>query len=194
MDSITMGQVATAARWLVGFVLLTAGLRKISSLNAFAKSIQEYEFVPDTLSSSIARCLVGLELVLGFALVLGIAVRATSLASAGLLGLFIGVISWNLAHGQSVTCVCFGNGVSAGTGLEVVLRDTVLFAFAIASAWLPGGLVLIGPTRSALPANVSPAVDALAVALTDIGIIVVYIIGVSFVRALRLGSDQVGAD
>jgi hypothetical protein len=122
-----------ASRLVLGVVFLYAAATKIPDLAAFAGEVANYRMLPAAAVPWAAVALVGIEIVLGAALVAGVTTRAAGLAAAGLLAAFIAGLSQALLRGIDLRCGCFGGDELATWG--TVARDLALLVPAVAVAW-----------------------------------------------------------
>ncbi len=126
--------VSTAARLLLGIVLIWAALPKLHDPLTFTQAVRAYDATPEWLSKGIGYGLPVLELCLGIALILGVTVRiAASVAAVLFLVFLIGLIQ-AAARGIKLTCGCFGGGgATAGqTSYTLdILRDAGLLIVAV---------------------------------------------------------------
>lgn len=129
--------VSTAARLVLGAVLLVAGVLKVADPQASVAAVRAYELLPAGMVTAVGWGLPFAEVLLGMVLLVGIAVRPAAIAAAGLLAVFVAAVASAAARGLSIDCGCFGSGgpVPAGQtayGTEIA-RDLGLLALA---AWL----------------------------------------------------------
>jgi uncharacterized membrane protein YphA (DoxX/SURF4 family) len=101
---------------------------------AFGRQIAGHGWVPEAWTPALAIALIGIELLLGAALVLNVASRRAAALTAGLLLLFVAVMGEAWLTGRDVDCGCFGSLVERGPG-EVVLEDLVLLALLLPTIW-----------------------------------------------------------
>jgi uncharacterized membrane protein YphA (DoxX/SURF4 family) len=129
--------ISTAARLVLGAVLVVAGALKIADPQASVAAVRAYELLPAGLATIVGWGLPFLELVLGLLLLTGIAVRPTALATAVLLGVFIAAVASAAVRGLSIDCGCFGGGGPVPPGQTAyaaeIVRDLALLA---AAGWL----------------------------------------------------------
>jgi uncharacterized membrane protein YphA (DoxX/SURF4 family) len=129
--------VSTAARLVLGAVLVVAGAVKVVDPQASVAAVRAYELLPPGLETLVGWGLPFLELVLGLLLLTGIAVRPTAVATAVLLGLLVTAVASAAARGLSIDCGCFGGGGSVPPGqtayAAAIVRDLALLATAV---WL----------------------------------------------------------
>lgn len=97
--------VTTTLRWLLGGLFLWAGLVKLSDPKAFARSIDAFGLVPETLLPPVAIFLPIAEILIGLAVLRRW--RAGLPAMAGLLVLFIVVLGFAIGQNLEVDCGCF---------------------------------------------------------------------------------------
>ncbi|MCO7220164.1 MauE/DoxX family redox-associated membrane protein [Klenkia sp. PcliD-1-E] len=146
--------LATAARLLLGGVLVVAGVLKLPDPAAAVRAVRAYQLLPEPLVAPVAFGLPAVEVVVGLALLAGVAVRAAAVASAVLMVVFlVGIVSaW--ARGLQIDCGCFGGGGQVAAGetryLSETLRDTGLLLVALALARWPH-------SRLALSSRLEPA-------------------------------------
>lgn len=126
---------ATAARWICGGTLIYASLDKIGNAQAFAKVIQNYHVLPDTLIPLAAVVLSWLECIAGSALVLGLAWRGAVVIFCALMAAYTLSLSWNLIQGVDMTCGCFSVDSTEPVTWKTVGRDGI-FLFLGLFAWL----------------------------------------------------------
>ena len=119
--------VALIARLVFGGVLLAAGLLKYRHLDKSQMAVRAYELLPISLANFLGIVLPFVEIGIGILLILGAAIRVSSILGAFLMFIFIIGISQAWARGLSIDCGCFGGGgqVEPGTAnyLPEILRD-----------------------------------------------------------------------
>ena len=122
-------------RLLLGAVFVYAAYMKLRDpWTLFAMSIDGYKLLPEWGVTTLARTLPWFELILGLALISGLALRYASVAGAGLLGVFFVIMAISYARGMAIECGCFGPGEALGP--KTLLRDGTLVLLAIALAVL----------------------------------------------------------
>ena len=111
-------------RLVLGGIFLAACADKLLNPADFAKLLYSYQILPDYLINMVAIALPWLELLLGLSLLSGIAAPGAVILANLLLGVFFGVLLFNLARGLNVNCGCFSNSMQgdAQTGWYVA-RD-----------------------------------------------------------------------
>lgn len=141
--------VTLVARLGLAAVWLVSGWIKAADPAQTTVAVEAYRLLPHDLVRPVANTLPFVEIALGLLLLIGLAVRATAVVSAGVLLVLIGVIISVWARGLSIDCGCFGGGGAADVGawdyaLEI-LRDVGFLALA---AWLivfPRSPLSLGP-------------------------------------------------
>ncbi len=120
------------------FVFLVAAWPKISDPAGFAKSIYNYQLLPDVAINPLTIFLPWLELFAALALLFAPPLRRGALwLIAAMTAVFIGAISLAMARGIDIDCGCFsttGHGMRAGW-LHLLL-DFALLAACIVHARL----------------------------------------------------------
>ena len=117
-------------RWTLGFIFLYSGGAKLFDPQVFAVLIEAYGLVPEILVMPIALFLPALEVMVALGLLFDI--RGSLTITAGLMILFMAILSYGIHMGFDIDCGCFGQGdpeAEAFHGLRVALcRDTVIMA------------------------------------------------------------------
>jgi uncharacterized membrane protein YphA (DoxX/SURF4 family) len=105
--------VALACRVLIGAVLVYAGASKAAApAEEFALVIGAYDVVPSSVALPLAGLLPWVELLVGWALLLGVEVRAASAAAGLMTGVFLAAIGSVLVRGIPIpNCGCFGDAM-----------------------------------------------------------------------------------
>jgi uncharacterized membrane protein YphA (DoxX/SURF4 family) len=115
-------------RFVLGGVLLVAGVGKIPDPGAFAASINNFAILPAWLVPAAALMLPFLEIALGTMLVTGWRLRCAAFSSVVLFGMYTAALGLALARHLPLECDCFGTPESAAWAL---LRDGVLLGGAV---------------------------------------------------------------
>jgi uncharacterized membrane protein YphA (DoxX/SURF4 family) len=138
----------TAARVVLGGVLVVAGVLKAADPAAAVRAVRAYRLLAESFVGPVAFGLPVIEIAVGLALLAGVFVRTAALAAAVLFAVFLVGIGSAWARGLQIDCGCFGNGgeVAAGqTAYAVeVLRDGALFLVAVALALRPASRLALG--------------------------------------------------
>ena len=105
--------LAFAARLIVGALLVYAGSAKASApAEEFALVIQSYDIVPTSVALPLAGLIPWLEMIVGWALILGVEARAAAVAASAMFGLFLVAIGTVVIRGiQIPNCGCFGDAM-----------------------------------------------------------------------------------
>ncbi len=121
--------IELAARWILGLTFIYASLHKILAPADFAKIIYGYSLFPEIFINLIAVIIPFLELVTGFALIIGLYPRSAAITINGLLLAFIVVLTINLIRGHEFDCGCFSAGQSGYSSSPKVniARDIIYF-------------------------------------------------------------------
>lgn len=101
-----------------------AAIPKIMNPLDFAIDVYNYKMLPNFAVGLVAAALPWLEIVIGIFLLLGIRIRAASLAFTGMLTVFTLAIFINTLRGIDVDCGCFVSDRSIGW--KSVAEDTLL--------------------------------------------------------------------
>ena len=125
--------IELAARWMVGLTFVYASLHKILSPADFAKIVYGYDLFPEIFINLIAIIIPFLELVAGFALIIGFYPRSAAITINGLLVAFIVVLTINLIRGHEFNCGCFSTGQSgySSSPKVTIARDVFYLALGI---------------------------------------------------------------
>lgn len=128
---------STAARLVLGAVLLIAGALKVGDPESSVQAVRAYELLPQGLETAVGWGLPFLEAAIGLLLLVGFGTRAAALAGGVLMVVFIVAVSSAWVRGLTIDCGCFGGGGQVAPGqtayLQEILRDAGLLVLA---AWL----------------------------------------------------------
>lgn len=121
--------IELAARWILGLTFIYASSHKILAPADFAKIVYGYGLFPEILINLIAIIIPFLELVTGFALIIGFYPRSAAITINGLLLAFIVVLTVNLIRGHEFSCGCFSAGQSgySNSPKVTIARDVIYF-------------------------------------------------------------------
>lgn len=98
-------------RTAVGLALLVAGAPKLRDTARFARSVRAYRVLPGPVADAVGRALPFAEVIVGAALVLGVATRAASAVAVLMFLAFATGLTINLARGRrDLDCGCFAFG------------------------------------------------------------------------------------
>jgi uncharacterized membrane protein YphA (DoxX/SURF4 family) len=139
---------ATAARLLLGAVLLVAGALKLPDPAAAVRAVRAYRLLPEALVGPVAFGLPVLEIAVGLALLAGVFVRTAAIAAAVLMVVFLAAVGSAWARGLQIDCGCFGGGGQVAAGRTAypgeVARDVGLLLVALALARRPASRLALG--------------------------------------------------
>jgi hypothetical protein len=124
-NDLIFSYLAVYARWIVGAVLLFAGAAKGQNMSEFVITIRSFRILPKRLSQAVGLLIVGLELILGPAFLLGIGVPLIAFTGAFLFGCFTAAILVNLVRQNMLDCNCFGPYFKETISAKSVLRNLV---------------------------------------------------------------------
>ncbi|CAB4329755.1 unannotated protein [freshwater metagenome] len=102
--------IGLLSRLILGGVLAFAGYLKAFNPSKAKMAVRAYEVLPIPVANVFGIALPWLEIGAGLLLILGVAVRHTSIFAGALMLLFIAAISQAWARGLSIDCGCFGGG------------------------------------------------------------------------------------
>jgi uncharacterized membrane protein YphA (DoxX/SURF4 family) len=139
VNNRTIDTCILAARWILGGAFVVASIGKIADPSAFAASIGHYHLLPSAALMPVATVLPWLELVCGFGLIFGIALRANALLVFLMVLVFTAGITSALARGLDISCGCFTQDPAAGRiGWTKLVENGGLLVLAAAIYLLPG--------------------------------------------------------
>jgi putative oxidoreductase len=124
------------SRVLIGGMYIVASFYKIIEPVSFAKSIWQYHMVPGSLINLMALILPWLEVLIGLAIIFGLAYRGAIWWANLLLMVFIVALTATIVRGIDIDCGCFKAGKSAtGPAWKALVFDLGAMLFA-AQLWL----------------------------------------------------------
>lgn len=172
-----MALVLLAARYLVVFVFLRAGLAKMTDLADFRSAVLNYRLLPGVLVTPVALSLPFAEVTAAVLLALGILPAIVAYLLALLLLSFALAIAVNLARGRTFDCGCAGAAPQTISWSHVT-SNLVLAAVAMLIALVPPVTLALWPGVTG-PFSVStPRGDALPVILA----VIVALVAVAMLR------------
>ena len=118
-----------AARLIVGAVLIYAGATKAAApAEEFALVIQSYDVVPLSVALPLAGLLPWFEMLVGWALLLGVETTGAAAAACAMFGLFLAALGSVVARGIPIpNCGCFGDAMHF-TPVQALGFDSVMAA------------------------------------------------------------------
>ena len=125
----SVARVGSSVFWtrlLLGVVFVVASADKILDPAEFARTVRNFQILPDALVNLTALILPWLELLIGLCLPIGCWLGGATLLANGMLAVFFGSLVFNWARGLDVSCGCFGS-LSLGTIniYWLLIRDVV---------------------------------------------------------------------
>lgn len=205
LDFLSSPYFLLFARLCVGGVFLASALGKWLDKPGTEASLSRYPFLPAGSGLLVANLFPPLELLVGGLLVMGLFTRFAAVAAVALFVLFTGLILYDLTHGKTESCHCFGRLSEEKLTPMAVVRNAVLMVLALLVAFLfdgwmavdtalsasiDGGLGLIArePGAALLPTFV----DAIPVALLALATVAVAVLGGQFVSTVRTTLRSIG--
>jgi uncharacterized membrane protein YphA (DoxX/SURF4 family) len=127
-------RVALAAIWIV------FGASKITDLSESVRAVTAYQLFPYGVAVVIGSAQPIIEVLLGVALLVGLAVRVMAAISALMFLVYIGGIISVWARGLRIDCGCFGNGGALAANQNTmygwdILRDAGFVVLALLVFW-----------------------------------------------------------
>jgi len=118
------------ARFILGIVLVSASIGKISDPDLFAEAISNYQIIPYGLENSLAIVLPWLELLVGIGLIFGIFISGSAFLTILMMAVFIFAISFAILNGYNIECGC---GLKPGEiiGINKIIEDSVYLILSI---------------------------------------------------------------
>jgi uncharacterized membrane protein YphA (DoxX/SURF4 family) len=132
---LTHPRFALGARVVLGCIFIVASLDKIIHPELFARTVYNYQLLPEVAVNVVALWIPWLELVAGVCLVLGLWVRGSVLVLIGLLVVFLGALGFNIARGLDVACGCFSTTSKDSVTALTLLRDSLFLVVALYLFW-----------------------------------------------------------
>src|SRR5262245_3013543 len=125
-----MATAVLALRLVLAGVFLTAGIGKLRDLPGSRRAVADFG-VPERAARVVGMLLPLAEIAIAISLVPAPSARWGALAAAILLAAFIAAIARALSRGEQPDCHCFGQIHSEPAGRSTLVRNGVLFAFAV---------------------------------------------------------------
>jgi uncharacterized membrane protein YphA (DoxX/SURF4 family) len=119
----------------LGGVFLYACFDKIANPAAFAKAVNNYRIIPESLINLMAIYLPWLELFAGTFLIFGKFVKGSVTIINAMLIVFIIAISIALARGLDISCGCFSTAGGHRIGFLKLLEDLIYLAIGVIIYW-----------------------------------------------------------
>lgn len=149
-----MDIVLLLVRLLLAVVFVVAGLAKLADRAGSRKALLDFG-VPAMFVAPLAILLPLAELALAVALIPTASAWWGAIGALALLLLFVAAIGYNLAHGRTPDCHCFGQLHSTPAGWPTLIRNLILVCLAS---------FIVGFGRTNAGANITDLLAALTIA------------------------------
>lgn len=150
----------------IGAVLMVAGIPKIGDLERMTRAVRGYRILPDALTPVVATVLPWVEIVLGAALVLGVAPALAGAAAAVVFATFFVALTVNLARGRrELECGCF----AFGAGREEIAHIGWWHAARAAGLAAAAAVTVATPATTWLDRATGAGIGLLVVAVIMVG-------------------------
>lgn len=118
-------------RIALGLVFVVAGLPKLFDPKAFAKAVSMYEIVPEQVLPLVAIVIPITEVLVGIGLIFNI--KGSLSLIAGLLAVFLAILSYGVFNNLDIDCGCSIPWESAryASLKSALLRDLIMFGMVI---------------------------------------------------------------
>lgn len=133
---VTNQTLILICRIVLGAVFIYASIDKIFMPGLFARSVFNYQLMPDFLINFLALWLPPIELVAGLFLIFGFMTRGSIVIISGLLVVFMSAMGINIIRGVEIDCGCFGPEENSGGLMGAFMRDILYIALAIPILWV----------------------------------------------------------
>jgi hypothetical protein len=134
-----MTHITLILQFTIGVVFLLSALGKLWDPLAFARGVEEYEIVPESMTVTAGIMIIIIEAWLAVSHLTGYWLRLAAPIGMALLSVFTVAGVLNLRRGRVLPCHCFGVGsseaVSGRTLLRLALLLTVESCFLVKPAW-----------------------------------------------------------
>ena len=137
-----------ALQWVLrlGLAMLfgLAAWHKLRAPEVFRAALRGYDLLPERAVDATTRVLPALELMAAAGFLLPGAARGAALLAASLLLLYTSAIAVSLLRGRrDIDCGCAGPAAARTIGSDLVLRNVVLLAAAVACGFAPAARTLV---------------------------------------------------
>ena len=138
-----MNGAVTAARLILGGMLIFAGALKVGHAADLASAIAGFRLLPASVTAPIAVVLPYFEILLGIYLIVGLFTRVAATVAAAQFVLYAGAIASAVIRHIPASCGCFGPNDTATADWPHVLFDLILAALAAFIAYgAPGAFAV----------------------------------------------------
>jgi len=127
-------------RGVPAFLLLWAGIAKVSDRQEAILAVGAYDVLPLGMVEAVATLLPWAEIAMGVLLILGLFTRFAGTSTAALAAVFIAAMGQAKARGLAIDCGCFGGG-GPGQGVSWwdIVRDVPVLLAGLYLAARPRG-------------------------------------------------------
>ena len=130
-DFIYGNSITVILRIVLGSMFIFSGIFKVIDLETFGEVVARYGLLPLSLVPFAAIVMPFLELIVGFCLLIGLKIKASSLISIVLMLVFTIAIGYNVIRGENFDCGCFelqrlGIGLDESVSISLVIRDLII--------------------------------------------------------------------
>ena len=127
-------------RGVPAFLLLWAGIAKVSDRQEAILAVGAYDVLPLGMVEAVATLLPWAEIAMGVLLILGLFTRFAGTSTAALVAVFIAAMGQAKARGLAIDCGCFGGG-GPGQGVSWwdIVRDVPVLLAGLYLAARPRG-------------------------------------------------------
>ena len=118
-------------RIVLGGLFIYAGWLKLFDMQGFMKDTGHYRILPHDLLPITAIILPAIEVITGICLILGLLMDGALTITTGLIVVFLIAIESAIIRKLDIYCGCFGTSDAELIGINVLLRDFLLFLFTV---------------------------------------------------------------
>lgn len=159
-----------ALQWVLrlglGMLFGVAAWHKLRAPEAFRAALRGYDLLPERAVDATTRMLPALELMAAAGFLLPGTARGAALLAASLLLLYTSAVAISLLRGRrDIACGCAGPAAARTIGSDLVVRNVVLLAAAVACGFAPAARALI--TLDAVTIGAGAATAALLYAAAE---------------------------
>lgn len=133
-DPLHQPHVQLFLRFVLGGLLVLAGVTKLVDREGSRTAVSDYEVLPEAIERPFSALLPWIELSLGMLLLVGLGMTAAAALAAPLFASFAIAIGINMARGRHFDCHCFGSVHNDQIGWSALLRATLLSVAALVVA------------------------------------------------------------
>lgn len=138
-----MDRVVAAARFVLGAVLIAAGMLKVGHAADLASAIAGFRLLPASIVAPLALVLPYFEILLGIYLAAGLFTRIAAMIAAVQFVVYAAAIASAVVRHIPANCGCFGPNDTATADWPHVLFDVLFAAIAAFIAYgAPGALAV----------------------------------------------------